>query len=328
MKKIKLLLLLIATFIFTTNVYATGGGLRRASIKTCPDGVTYGMHSDGNGGTHWHRAATNGDNYYAVGDAIYSDPCPGNTGNKGTAESTHGGQNNSSSSNNTNNNSSTPNSGGTSTVSPVVTKSDDATIKSITADGTSIEVNDVMIFETDKDNIDIDVTTNHTKASVKINDKTKNLKSQNKFEIIVTSETGNTKTYILNVNRLPGISKTRLTLKINDISASFDDKNHYETTELFYTKSIKFTYTLSNSKSSVKILKDDKEIGDEDKLTLGDNNYKFIITDENGDIVEYTLKVTKEGFIESILIIIIGIGFLGGIGFLIFLLIKKTRKKK
>lgn len=136
-KKIKLLLLLIVTFIFTTNVYATGGGLRRASIKTCPDGVTYGMHSDVNGGTHWHRAATNGDNYYAVGDAIYSDPCPGNTGNKGTAESTHGGQNNSR----------TPNSGGTSTVSPVVTKSDDATIKSITADGTSIEVNDVMIFE-------------------------------------------------------------------------------------------------------------------------------------------------------------------------------------
>lgn len=325
MKKIKLLLLLIATFIFTTNVYATGGGLRRASIKTCPDGVTYGMHSDGNGGTHWHRAATNGDNYYAVWDAIYSDPCPGN---KGNAESTHGGQNNSSSSNNANNNLSTPNSGGTSTVSPVVTKSDDATIKSITADGTSIEVNDVMIFETNKDNIDIDVTTNHTKASVKINGETKNLKSQNKFEIIVTSEAGNTKTYILNVNRLSGISKTRLTLKINDISASFDDKNYYETTELFYTKSIKFTYTLSNSKSSVKILKDDKEIGDEDKLTLGDNNYKFIITDENSDIVEYTLKVTKEGFVESILIIIIGIGFLGGIGLLIFLLIKKTRKKK
>ena len=210
----------------------------------------------------------------------------------------------------------------------MVTKSDDATIKSITADGTSIEVNDVMIFETDKDNIDIDVTTNHTKASVKINGETKNLKLQNKFEIIVTSEAGNTKTYILNVNRMPGISKTRLTLKINDISASFDDKNYYETTELFYTNSIKFTYTLSNSKSSVKILKDDKEIGDEDKLTLGDNNYKLIITDENGDTVEYTLKVTKEGFIESVLIIIIGIGFLGGIGFLIFLLIKKTRKKK
>ena len=62
---------------------------------------------------------------------------------------------------------------------------------------------------------------------------------------------------------------------------------------------------------------------------LNDKEYSYLIEiDENGDIVEYTLKVTKEGFLESILIIIIGIGFLGGIGFLSFLLIKKTRKKK
>ena len=328
MKRIKIILILIASFLLTTNVYATGGGLRRASIKTCPDGVTYGMHSDGNGGTHWHRAATNGDNYYAVGDAIYSDPCPGNIGNKGTAESTHGGQNNSNSSNNTNNNSSTSNNGVASTVPPVVTKSDDTTIKSITVDGISIEINDVMIFETDKDSIDIDVITNHSKATVKINGETDKLKPQNKFEIIVTAEAGNEKTYTLNVNRKSGISKTRLILKINDISASFDDKNYYETTELFYTNSIKFTYTLSDSKSSIKILKDDKEIGDEDKLTLGDNNYKFIIIDENGDTIEYTLKVTKEGLVGSILILVIGIGFLGGIWFLIFSLIKKIRKKK
>lgn len=327
-KKLKMVLILIVAFLMTTNVSATGGELRRASIKTCTDGVTYGMHSDGNGGTHWHRAATNGDNYYAVGDAIYRDPCPVNTGNKGTAESTHGGQNNLNSSNNNNNNSSSSSNGGSSIIQPVVTKSDDATIKSITVDGTSIEINDVMIFETDKDRIDINVTTNHSKASVKIKGETDNLKLENKFEIIVSAEAGNKKTYTLNVNRKPGISKTRMSLKINDIFASFDDKNYYETTELFYTNSIKFTYTLSNSKSTIKILKDAKEINDEDKLTLGDNNYKFIITDENGDTVEYTLKVTKEGFLESILIIVIGVGFLGGFGFLIFWLIKKVRNKK
>lgn len=84
------------------DVFATGGGLRKNSIKTCPDGVTYGMHGDGNGGTHWHRAATNGKNYYAVDDAIYGDPCPGSVRNEGTAERTNGGASNSSNSGSSN----------------------------------------------------------------------------------------------------------------------------------------------------------------------------------------------------------------------------------
>ena len=335
MKKYKILLFIIVSYlILLPNVYATGGGLRRASIKTCPDGVTYGMHSDGKGGTHWHRAATNGDNYYAVGDAIYSDPCPGNSGNKGTAESTHGGSNDSSSSNNTNSNSSNGNNNsnsssnsGVSNVPPAVTKSDDATIKSITIDGKSIEIKDELIFETNSESIDINVITNHSKASVKINGDKDNLKAENKFEIIVTAEAGNIKTYALNVNRKPGISKTKLSLKINDISASFDNKNYYETTELFYTNTIKFTYTLSNERSSVKVLKNKKEIGKEDKIILGDNNYKFIVTDENGDSVEYTLKVTKEGFLGSVLIIVFGVAFMGGFVFLVYWLIKKIRNK-
>ena len=36
--------------ILPITVHATGGGLRKNSIKTCPNGVTYGMHSDGHGG--------------------------------------------------------------------------------------------------------------------------------------------------------------------------------------------------------------------------------------------------------------------------------------
>lgn len=41
------------------------------------------MHSDGSGGTHWHVAITNGNNYYASGDAIIDDPCPSVTKNEG-----------------------------------------------------------------------------------------------------------------------------------------------------------------------------------------------------------------------------------------------------
>ena len=327
MKKTTLFIVSIFVFLLLiTNVYATGGGLRRATIKTCPNGVTYGMHSDGHGGTHWHRAATNGDNYYAVGDAIYSDPCPGSSGNRGTAENTQGGNNNSGGSNNSY--IAQP------TAPPVVVKSDDATIKSITVDGTSIEVNDVMTFETEEDTISISVSTNHSKATSKINGDTEKLtsKEENKFEIVITAEAGNTKTYILNVTRKPKTSNTKLSLKINGLSATFDQDNNCETTELFSTKKVKFTYELSNETSSLKIYKDNKEIKDEDEIVLGENNYKFIITDENGDFVEYNLKIDKQGLAGSIILIIISIIFIGGffvgVGLLIFLLVKKSNKKK
>lgn len=324
-----------------TNVYATGGGLRKASIKTCPDGVTYGMHSDGNGGTHWHRAATNGNNYYAVGDAIYNDPCPGSSGNQGTAESTQGGgSNNSSYSNNnsgySNSNSNSYSQPATPVAPQVVQKSGDASLKSLTADGKNVEISDTMVFETDKDSIEIIATANHSKASVKVNGETKKLKLDNKFEIVITAEAGNTKTYILNVTRKPKTSNTKLSLKINGTSISFDQENHYETSEFYSTKTVKFTYELSNEKSSLKIYKDNKEINDEDEIVLGKNNYKFVVTDENGDFVEYSLTIDKMGKTESSIIeivsIIIAILFLNGLliggGFFIYWLIKKSNKKR
>ena len=51
------------------------------------------MHSDGQGGTHWHVAITNGQNYYPDGSALPEDPCPGVHGNQGTAGSTSGSSN-------------------------------------------------------------------------------------------------------------------------------------------------------------------------------------------------------------------------------------------
>lgn len=85
------------------DVSATSGALKKDSIKTCPDGITYGYHKDG-AERHWHVAVTNGENYYPSGDAILSDPCPGYTKNNGTAGSTSGGNTSGSSSSNTSSN--------------------------------------------------------------------------------------------------------------------------------------------------------------------------------------------------------------------------------
>lgn len=98
MKKIKVIFSIIVIYfilvINITNVNATGGGLRKNSIKTCPNGVTYGLHNDGNGGTNCHTALTNGNGYYAGEEAIYSDPCLESKTNEGTAGQTSGSNNN------------------------------------------------------------------------------------------------------------------------------------------------------------------------------------------------------------------------------------------
>ncbi len=102
MKKFVVLILCLLGMIIPLDVSATSGALKKDSIKTCPDGITYGYHKDG-AERHWHVAVTNGENYYPSGDAISSDPCPGYTKNNGTANSTSGGS--ASSSSNTSSNS-------------------------------------------------------------------------------------------------------------------------------------------------------------------------------------------------------------------------------
>ena len=84
MKKLFYLVIFLL-IIISSNVYATSGQLRKDSIKTCPNGVTYGKHSD-----HWHVALVNEDGkYFASGSPINSDPCPRTNDNKGTAKETN-----------------------------------------------------------------------------------------------------------------------------------------------------------------------------------------------------------------------------------------------
>lgn len=123
-KLIIFLWLVIILFGFNCNVYATGGGLRKNTIKTCPNGITYGLHSDGSGGTHWHIAITNGNNYYVSGDAILDDPCSSVTKNKGTASSRNKSNDNSNIISNGNENK----------------KNNDASISSIKVDNEEVEI--------------------------------------------------------------------------------------------------------------------------------------------------------------------------------------------
>ena len=87
MKNKRIIMILLLTFLVIgniTNVNASSGRLRKASIKTC-NGVTYGQHSSDN---HWHVASRNSDgSYSATGNPIYSDPC--NSNSSGNASSSN-----------------------------------------------------------------------------------------------------------------------------------------------------------------------------------------------------------------------------------------------
>lgn len=320
-KLISMLLVLTLVFIFnTTDVFASSGALRKNSIKTCPNGITYGLHGDGAGGTHWHRAEKHSQmssGWAAVGDPLSSDPCPKNYNNTNQNNNSNSNQNNSNQSN--------------SSTNSEKKKSNDTSISKLTINGKSFySVNDTIEHTVATSKVDILVETKDKNAKYEIQGNVEELSKEkiNEFKILVTAEDGTQKIYILNITREVKESYVRITsFKINGSSVYFSLDKKEEVSLSNSEDKLNIEYKLSNTNANLIITANGKEVKNGDNIEVGKTNYLLTIVDEDGNESSYELVVERMTKFDETMSFILGITTLGGIGYLIYYFTVKRKKK-
>lgn len=181
--------------------------------------------------------------------------------------------------------------------------SDDATLKSLKIPNSTLEPefkSDVYSYKTtvtDVTSIDIDAKTNNGGASVSITPNYKQLvKGEQDVSIVVTSETGSTVTYTIKVTlkltpteaelKLADATLKLLAVKGEKIEFNSDEKKYYLTVDYDTTK-LNVTAKPTNEKADVKITGDDK-------LLVGKNTIRILVTSEDKSKIEtYQIIVTR-----------------------------------
>lgn len=319
LKKILLVIILFTSM----NVYASSGALSSDSIKTCPDGITYGSHK-GSGTLHYHKATYNGKQYYPDGNAIANDPCPksGNAVKKTTRKVTTKKQMNVTSTK-------IPKINVTKEITTTSIRSSDTTINKITINGEEYlnvsENSDYIIY---KNKVDISVVLNDPKSKVDIIGDKDNFNVDENREIVlkVIAEDESEKLYTLNIQRKIKESDSVIKKFVVDGNTANINSSSIEVNVFSYPKVKDIVYQLDDSDAFLTLYHDDKVLDLDEKLQY-DVAYKVLLTDAYSNTKEYTLKVKKYTTTD-----IIGMGIvaflifripIGVVIFLIYLIKKK-----
>ena len=336
-KNVYISLLLILFCVGSVEVNASSGRLRKDSIKTC-GGITYGQHSSDN---HWHIAELKDGSYYATGNPIYSDPCSSSNSNNSDkhesdnnnnttnnndsnqvvdSDTTNDSNNNQSSNSNEENESNNDTTESKPNDNQII-KSNDATVKNIIIDDKKIDIKDKMEYLTNNENIKIEVIPSDEKATYEIKNNKKLEIGSNEIIIEITAEDGTKKSYVINVTREIKLSSdTNIKVIIDGEKVSFDD-NKAKVYVSSSAQNISLEYTLSDERSKVDISK-------LDGLKTGDNILTLKVTAEDGTESVYEITIYKYSQFEEIISTILAFAMLGGIGYGIYILIKKIKSKK
>ena len=255
-----ILLAMLCLLLAPSSAWATSGLLKSDSVKTCPNGTTYGQHGNG----HWHVAVRqrSGGRYQASGGEIASDPCPGYTVNQGTAAST---------------NVSAPQQSAPQTPAQNITPTPQTQpTPTVTQPATTTSAPQAAPVN----NAEASSESNSGAASSSKNDSEK--KGDDK------DEEPKTKTV---TQKFPSVDIRLYDRNIGDKPVKFKD-NKYESSQTpnreYFVYKIKAT-----SGANVRLERNGKEVKSPVKLNYGDNDFTLVVNDKHDHTNKYKITINR-----------------------------------
>jgi hypothetical protein len=247
MKKLKMAFVcILCIFILTSgHIAATPGKLRTNSIISC-NGIYYGNHGDG----HWHIAVKHDSGWYPSGGSLgYDNPCASNL------------------------------------APPEVKKNNDTSLRLVTIDNHTIEVQDTMHYVTTNDWVSIHAIPTNDKTSIIIPTTEPLQIGTNYRTIIATAEDGSSREYELRIVRekIKSSNSSLHSIIVDSDTIVMGDIMEYTTGN----RGVSIDAVTEDSNASVTINYN------LDNLRVGLNEIPIKVIAEDGSINEYKLHIKR-----------------------------------
>lgn len=213
--------------------------------------------------------------------------------------------------------------------SGTIQKSKDISLKYIKINDKKITIANKMTYKTNKKNINIDIETNDSKATIEFDNQELKI-GNNEIVIKVIAEAGNIKEYKLIVTREETPSNVIIKKFILGSSEVKFKNNKASIDKLANESSFEYSYELSDVKAKLLLYVNDKEVTKLDNIKDKDI-IKLVVIDEDDNKNIYEIEVNEMSKIESAIInfiayTIVVITLLSPI--IVIVYIKKKKKDK